>query len=362
MSAAVKLVLAVALMSAVNAEKKEDPDAHMSHFIADIWLEGADVVRILWRDCSKKLVDVKDVIDHKEYFPKFVRCMKRKTLRALDRSLSTDIVPIAEGVNLVRFEMVDRIGNVMPDNYTSSWSEKELEEGEWRTLAMQRMAKVLRTHVIKFDFENAKTPEKAEFRGRRRHQMMVMMMFGIVSIGMVLIPMGFQFLAVLGGKALLLAKMALILASIQGLKKIGTSPLNYGFYHSYPPYDHYEKRSGDNWPPPSVMAGTPPPLSRSWSNLDTGNIKTDRIHLAAVYTEANDVKGETPKFIQRESESRMYPVYPGPDATPSFTVIDSPTPLIADLTTTPGEVQADYALELPYNGFRFQSPTPVISS
>lgn len=60
----------------------------------------------------------------------------------------------------------------------------------------------------------------AEFRGRRRHQMLTMMMFGVVSIGMVFVPMGFQFLAVLGGKALLLAKMALILASIQGLKKV----------------------------------------------------------------------------------------------------------------------------------------------
>lgn len=59
-----------------------------------------------------------------------------------------------------------------------------------------------------------------EYRGRRRQQMMTMMMFGVVSIGMVMIPMGFQFLAVLGGKALLLAKMALILASIQGLKKV----------------------------------------------------------------------------------------------------------------------------------------------
>lgn len=40
------------------------------------------------------------------------------------------------------------------------WSEKELEEGEWRTLAMQRMAKVLRTHVIKFDLEEGKTTAK----------------------------------------------------------------------------------------------------------------------------------------------------------------------------------------------------------
>lgn len=64
-------------------------------------------------------MDVKDVIDHKEYFPKFVRCMKRKTLRALDRSLSTDIVPVTEGVNLVRYEMVDKSGNVMTmDNET----------------------------------------------------------------------------------------------------------------------------------------------------------------------------------------------------------------------------------------------------
>lgn len=65
-----------------------------------------------------QLVDVKDVIDHKEYFPKFVRCMKRKTLRALDRSLDLDVVPITEGVNLVRFELVDASGNAVLFNKT----------------------------------------------------------------------------------------------------------------------------------------------------------------------------------------------------------------------------------------------------
>lgn len=65
-----------------------------------------------------QLVDVQDVIDHKEYFPKFVRCMKRKTLRAIDRSLSPDVVPVADGVNLVRYELVDKSGNVMPENDT----------------------------------------------------------------------------------------------------------------------------------------------------------------------------------------------------------------------------------------------------
>lgn len=57
-------------------------------------------------------------------------------------------------------------------------------------------------------------------------------MMGLFLMGSVLIPMGFQFLAVLGGKALILAKMALILSSIQGLKKIATSGINYGLYHT----------------------------------------------------------------------------------------------------------------------------------
>ncbi|KAL0832808.1 hypothetical protein ABMA28_000970 [Loxostege sticticalis] len=356
---------AATLICGCHGDQKDDTDAYLSRFVADLWLEGADVIKIIWRDCSKKLVDVKDVIDHKEYFPKFLRCMKRKTLRALDRSLSPDIVPIADGVNLVRFELVDRSGNIVPENETSSWTEKELEEGEWRTLALQRMAKVLRTHVIKFDFEDGKTLDKVEYRGRRRHQMMTMMMFGIVSIGMVLIPMGFQFLAVLGGKALLLAKMALILASIQGLKKIASSPVNYGFYHSYP-YDPYiEKRSRDDWPQPGLMPGTPPPsmsVQNPWSNNPVVKIDRSNNNGKSKHTEVVTWKPKLPESVKKEAEARLYPVYPGPDGTPPiFTSIDAPTSL-TDLTTRPGEVQADYALELPYNGLRFQSPTTVVSA
>ncbi|VEN39703.1 unnamed protein product [Callosobruchus maculatus] len=61
-----------------------------------------------------------------------------------------------------------------------------------------------------------------------------MLMFGLVAAGLIVIPMGFKFLAVLGGKALLLAKMALLLTSIQGLKKIATSNFNYGLYSTFP--------------------------------------------------------------------------------------------------------------------------------
>lgn len=57
-------------------------------------------------------------------------------------------------------------------------------------------------------------------RHRRRNNMMIAMVFGMTVLGSILVPMGFQFLSVVAGKALLLAKMALLLASINGLKKV----------------------------------------------------------------------------------------------------------------------------------------------
>lgn len=103
--------------------------------------------------------------------------------------------------------------------------------------------------------------------GRRRHnrrknQIMPMLMMGILVMGSVLIPMGFQFLAVLGGKALILAKLALMLSSIQGLKKVATSGVNYGLYHGGPPGpDGWHDRSHHELP-------LPPPQPLSSFNLD----------------------------------------------------------------------------------------------
>nr|XP_034829874.1 uncharacterized protein LOC117987020 isoform X2 [Maniola hyperantus] len=303
------LILVSSGITAIPNDTKgidNDADTHLSRFIADLWLEGSDIVRIIWRDCSKKLVDVKDVIDHKEYYPKFVRCMKRKTLRALDRCLSPDVVPLADGVNLVRFELVDHSGNVLHDNETSSWTEKELEEGEWRNLALQRMAKVLRTHVIKFDFEEDNVVDK-----------------------------GFLF-------------------------QIATSPLSYGFYNTYP-YDHFERSR--NWPPSPVV-----PRSTNAHNpfTEAGDIQADRTNIAEhVFEENIKNKREIKRNMNVKAvkdEDRQFPVYtevlnlPHPSI---FTVVDAPSPLV-DLTTRPGEVQADYALDLPYNGFHFQGSNPVV--
>lgn len=160
------------------------------------------------------------------------------------------------------------------------------DDASWSTIIWNRLTRVLRTHAFKVDLDrmfktatNTSEPDlnsnivQGEFtiryrrglrgkfvkfdsytsshigrrrRHRHRHHMMPMMMLGLMLLGSVFIPMGFQFLAVLGGKALILAKMALILSSIQGLKKIATSGINYGLYHS--PIEAWHDRSHQVFP------------------------------------------------------------------------------------------------------------------
>lgn len=50
--------------------------------------------------------------------------------------------------------------------------------------------------------------------------MLPMMILGVTALGIFTIPMGFQFLSVVSGKALLLAKMALMLAMMNGAKRV----------------------------------------------------------------------------------------------------------------------------------------------
>lgn len=87
------------------------------------------------------------------------------------------------------------------------------------------------TRTVKLIVKINSRPLGRKRRYRRKNYMFPLMMMGLLLMGAILVPMGFQFLAVLGGKALILAKMALILSSIQGLKKIASSGVNYGLYH-----------------------------------------------------------------------------------------------------------------------------------
>ena len=76
--------------------------------------------------------------------------------------------------------------------------------------------------------------------GRRRHyrQLFPLMMFAFMKLLVILVPLGFQFMAVISGKALLLSKMALMLASAQAMKKVTSAWFD--VYHA-PYYPHIHR-------------------------------------------------------------------------------------------------------------------------
>lgn len=49
------IVLAIFTIGCCCGDVSKDAETKMSNFLADMWLESSDVLRILWRDCSKKV-------------------------------------------------------------------------------------------------------------------------------------------------------------------------------------------------------------------------------------------------------------------------------------------------------------------
>ncbi|XP_071632931.1 uncharacterized protein Osi23 [Temnothorax longispinosus] len=205
--------------------------------------------------------------DQDELLDIFRKCVQQRAIDTLDTLLDDDVITIYDGVDLIRLRPNDENNTEYKDNFDGS----EEEDISWSAIIWNRMTRVLRTHAFKIDVDHIfNTAAKASARNsdnnvvqgrkrqRRRNYMFPLMMMGLLLMGSILVPMGFQFLAVLGGKALILAKMALILSSIQGLKKIATSGVNYGLYHHVP--DAWHDRSHqvfeeEHYP---VYSGIPP--------------------------------------------------------------------------------------------------------
>lgn len=57
-------------------------------------------------------------------------------------------------------------------------------------------------------------------RRRQRRRMFPAMIFGMAVLGVIIIPIGFHIMSVIGGLALLFGKMALLLATVTGFKRV----------------------------------------------------------------------------------------------------------------------------------------------
>ncbi|XP_043503555.1 uncharacterized protein LOC122525057 [Polistes fuscatus] len=196
----------------------------------------------------------------------FRQCIQQRALNFLDSLLIDDVIPVIDGIDLIRFQ--DNNSTSLTNQMAkkdNTYNETD-DTSNWTGIVLNRLTGVLRTHVLKIDVDhivnsislpinetetdtsgNNNTVQGRRRRHKRRHHAMSLMMMGLLLMGSILVPMGFQFLAVLGGKALILAKMALLLSSIQGLKKIATNGVNYGLYHT-PVAEGWHERSNQETP------------------------------------------------------------------------------------------------------------------
>ncbi|KAH8307943.1 hypothetical protein KR059_003157 [Drosophila kikkawai] len=182
-------------------------------------------------------------------------CFRSRSLNIFEGIMTAPEIPIYDGVRLV-------IALDAGNNSSSSEDErKDLKHLTFFDQLAVSLAKGLTTHTLQVNLgklterylssgsskissitlkillsicllETSTADQVGSARVRRhRYNMIITMMFGVTALGAILVPMGFQMLSIVSGKALLLAKMALLLASINGLKRVANSGLHYGLYH-----------------------------------------------------------------------------------------------------------------------------------
>ncbi|XP_032596579.1 uncharacterized protein LOC6568531 [Drosophila grimshawi] len=164
-------------------------------------------------------------------------CFRARSLQIFEDIMAADMIPLYDGIHLV----------VAPNNTNGEARQagedrKDLQHLTWFDRLSVSLAKALTTHTLQINLAKltdrylSNSESRADAVGsarmrRHRFNMIITMMFGVTALGAVLVPMGFQMLSIVSGKALLLAKMALLLASINGLKRVANTGLHYGLYH-----------------------------------------------------------------------------------------------------------------------------------
>ncbi|XP_044743301.1 uncharacterized protein LOC123305596 [Chrysoperla carnea] len=154
-------------------------------------------------------------------------CLKLKLVTAIDRvARSYSSVPLFDGVNFVKDP------NTI-DTSAPIKNEAELEASLPRSLAdredtlngliFEKIIDFFQSHTLQIKLPTATDLERsfndaAEGRGKKKK--MGGLLLVPLMIGGTLIPLAFGALALLAGKALIVSKLALVLAGIIGLKKL----------------------------------------------------------------------------------------------------------------------------------------------
>ncbi|XP_045455326.1 uncharacterized protein LOC123665008 [Melitaea cinxia] len=150
-------------------------------------------------------------------------CLKKKAILFFDRAARMEAIPLIDGVNIVKtsdMEIVpvseNDIDASLPRNLESK--DEALTEMLWNRIAAFANSRTIQLSLPKMTGQELNKGVE-EGRGKMK-KMMGMMMMGAAMKMASMIPLAIAGLFVLAGKALIVSKIALLLAGIIALKKI----------------------------------------------------------------------------------------------------------------------------------------------
>lgn len=156
---------------------------------------------------------LKKVIDQCDQSNDVVKCFKVQALKLADRALHSNSFKIFEGVYVVRDETDAR---AITNDLSTVSDEKlqSLDNNKIDGLLSETTDKFLETHKVKLDI--SKLIE--EGRGKMRKNMGLLLAALVIKGGMM--AMAMKGVAMMAGMALMVGKMALMMSSIIGIKKL----------------------------------------------------------------------------------------------------------------------------------------------
>nr|XP_053619814.1 uncharacterized protein LOC128680593 [Plodia interpunctella] len=189
------LAVAVSARTATTNQKNVD-DGRSSD---DTVLGDLKIAYETYKDCSG------DDMTH---------CLKRKLAKTLTRiAKNNDELSLLSGVTIVKDK------DVKEEKVVNEAVPRSLDESSLDNLIMDKIIGYMRTHTVQVKFPGSDLQSETEEGRGRRKKLAPLLVIPILIAGM-LVPLAFGALALLAGKALIVSKLALVLAGIIGLKKL----------------------------------------------------------------------------------------------------------------------------------------------
>ncbi|PSN57780.1 hypothetical protein C0J52_07266 [Blattella germanica] len=147
-----------------------------------------------------------------------ISCLKGKAITFLDRVSKIKSLPLFEGIALAKQEDGTDDAHVLTENELEASLPRNLDKknDQLDQMIYDRLVNFWKSHTFVFDFSSDAVAEGR----RKKHKKMGFLVMAMAAAAATIGPLALKGLAALAFKALLVAKVALVLASAVALKKL----------------------------------------------------------------------------------------------------------------------------------------------